>query len=208
MKRMLSLCLVLLMTLVFTVGAQAYTLQWISESKDYAVGDTVGSWEVLNYKDAVAGNSNGVWTTSGIVSGGTRSNGATIMYFFYGGSYAEVTLGAKSTAVAFMLESDDNDKLVNFYVDGELVLGNYDMLTLPKKIDYPNWQVGTLVISGLSDSYHKIKIQSVDSSSDRDDFHMYGGAAVAASSVPEPATLLLLGLGLLGLVPMRKRLLK
>ncbi len=56
---------------------------------------------------------------------------------------------------------------------------NYDMMTLPGKIAYPDWQVGTLVVSGLDYDFHTIKIGNVDTSNYRDDFHMYGGAAVA-----------------------------
>ncbi|SEM73708.1 VPLPA-CTERM protein sorting domain-containing protein [Syntrophus gentianae] len=204
MKRLLSLGLFLVTMLVFSAGAHAYTLTWVPESKDYAVGETVSGWTVLEYKDAVAYNSNGVWTTSGSPGGDTRPNGATIMWFYYGGNYAETTLSTKSTAVAFMVESDSNDMYVNFYVDGNCVLANYDMMTLPGQISYPDWQVGTLVVSGLDYGTHTIKIQSVDTNSYRDDFHLYGGAAVAP--VPLPAAVWLLGPGLLGILGIRRKM--
>jgi len=204
MKRLLSMGIFLVTMLIFAAGVQAYTLTWVSESKDYGVGDTVGGWEVLEYKDAVADNANGVWTTSGYMGGDTRPNGATILWFYYGGSSAATTLGTKSTAVAFMLESDSNDKYVNFYVDGVCVLANYDMMTLPGQIAYPDWQVGTLVVSGLDYDYHTIRIGNVDTSSYRDDFHLYGGAAVAP--VPLPAAIWLLGPGLLGVLGIRRKM--
>jgi hypothetical protein len=195
----------LLTVMVFgVVSAHAFTLTWLNESKDYAVDDVVGGWKVIDYKDAVPNNSNGVWTTNAYSGGDTRPNGATIMWFYYGGNSAEVKLGRTSTAVAFMVESDSNDRLVNFYVDGTLVLGSYDMMTLPGQISYPDWQVGTLIVSGLSDDYHTIKIQSVDTSSYRDDFHMYGGAAVAPA-VPIPGAVWLFGSGLMGLAGLRRK---
>lgn len=197
------LLMVASVVLFLTINTYASTTTWINESRDYSVGETVGGWEILEYKDAVAYNSNGVWSTYGTSGGGTRSNGASMLWFYYGGSSAEVTFSTPSTAVAFMLESDSNDMYVNLYVDNELVLSNFFMLDLPGIISYPDWQVGTFIVSGLSYATHTVRIANIDTSSYRDDFHIYGAAAV--SSVPVPGTLWLLLSGIAGLIGIKRR---
>lgn len=200
---MKKIYILLIIMAFYSTTAMAAGLTWLNQSKDYSAGDVIGGWEVLEYKDAVTNNYNGVWTISGVVGGDTRPNGASIMWFYYGNSSAQVTFSQKSTAVAFMVESDANDKFVNFYVDGVSVLSNYNMMTLPGQINFPDWQVGTLIVSGLSNDYHTIKIQSVDTADRRDDFHMYGGAAVAP--VPVPSAVWLLGSGLFAIIGIRRK---
>ena len=117
--------------LLLSTQASAAT-EWINESRDYSVGERVGNWQVLEYKDAVAYNANNVWTTEG-VSGGIIDplTDSSVLWFYYPGSYATVGFSQPSTSVAFMLESDGNDGLVNFYVDNAEVLHHFNMQTLP-----------------------------------------------------------------------------
>lgn len=206
MKRLFAKLSLAALLAVGSMSVHAQSLSWVDQSRDYAVGEVVGGWRVLDYKDAVDSNLNGVWTTAGEMGGMTRPNNATVLWFYYNNSFAEVTLSAKSTAVAFMLDGDTNDHSVSFYVDGNPVLTNFDMQTLPGNVD-PNWRVGTLIVSGLSDSVHTLRIQNDVAASAlyRDDFHMYGGAAVAAVPEPESFAMLMAGLGILGAVARRRK---
>ena len=201
MKKIVMLFGLMIIFAIGTVNANAYSTTIIAGSGDYSVGDTVGGvWNVLDYKDAVSYNTNGVWTISGASGGTTEGDGDTLLWFYAVGNYAQVTLGASSTAIAFMLQSDSNDGYVDFSVDGNVVLANYYMQSLPSN-------VGTLIVSGLANGYHTIKIQSVGlNTADINDFHIYGGAALAPITTPEPTTMLLLGLGLVGLAGLGRKL--
>ena len=154
MKKMSVLIVFLSVFVIGIVGANAFSVTWVPESKDYAVNETFGSGslKVLEYKDAMDGASNG-WVTSPNTGGETRSNGSTVLFSYYPDRFAYVQTTVASTAVAFMLESDANDYYVNFYVDEIMVLGNYYMQDLPKSITAhdgdPNLKLGTLVVSGL-----------------------------------------------------------
>lgn len=176
---------------------------WIDQSQDYAVGDVVGGWKVLEYRDAMAGNSNGAWTTydSGGMGGDAR-NGSTVLWFYNGGDYAKTTFQTPSTAIAFMVESDYNDGLVNFYVDGSPVLSGFNMQALPGING--SVRVGTLIVSGLAMGPHEVMIQSAQTAY-YDDFHMYGAAAVAAVPEPETYAMLLAGLGIMGGIARRRK---
>jgi hypothetical protein len=206
MKRLFATLSLVALLAAGSTTAYAQALSWIDQSRDYAVGEVVGGWSVLDYKDAVDSNANGVWTTAGEMGGTTRPNNATVLWFYYNDSFAEVTLSARSTAVAFMLDGDTNDHAVSFYVDGKPVLTNFDMQALPGNVD-PNWRVGTLVVSGLSDTVHTLRIQNDVNPTGlyRDDFHMYGGAAVAAVPEPESFAMLMAGLGIVGAVVRRRK---
>jgi hypothetical protein len=193
MKRVLCWGVLLSVMLVFTAGAQAYTLTWIDESKDYAVNDVVGGWKILDWKDAAARG--GEWSAYGDV-GGSTYGGNTVLWLFENGSSASVGLTVPSTAVAFMLESDGNDGSATFWVDNDIVLANYDMQTKETR---------TLIVSGLSYGNHTLKVVDVANNSG-DDVHIYGGAAVAP--VPVPAAAWLLGTGLVGLFGVRRKIRK
>ena len=103
-----------------TVSAHAsVTTQWINESKDYTVGERVGGWQVIEHKDAVEHNANNVWTANGVSGGDIDSSGNSILWFYYLGSSATVEFSQPSSSVGFMLQSDANDGLANFYVDNK-----------------------------------------------------------------------------------------
>ena len=190
---------------VVSTQASAAT-EWINESRDYSVGERVGNWQVLEYKDGVAYNANNVWTTSGVSSGGVHVDGSSILWFYYPGSYATVEFDQPGTSIAFMLQSDANDGLVNFYVDNTEVLHHFDMQTLPGTT--VGGRVGTLVVSGLENGQHSVKIESAPDfafSSGRNDFHIYGAAAVSPVPAPAALWLWLAGCGLLGITGIRKR---
>ena len=71
-------------------------------------------------------------------------DGSSILWFYYPGSYATVEFDQPGTSIAFMLQSDANDGLVNFYVDNTEVLHHFDMQTLPGTT--VGGRVGTLVV--------------------------------------------------------------
>lgn len=193
------------MMLVWTVGVQAYPTQWIGESHDYTVGETVGGWNILEYKDASYGG--GQWSAIGTVYGGDN-NSSSVMWICYSNTGGSVSFGVKSTAVAFMLENDTNDGYADIYVDSEKVFSNYFMQNLPQYHDGPYW-TGTLVVSGLTDDYHTIEVLSTPGYSGRNDVHVYGGAAVSAvTATPVPAAVWLLGSGFLGILGFRRKISK
>lgn len=207
-NRLVSLMSLAVLSLSIANAHADITTEWVNESGDYSVGEWVGNWQVLEYKDAVAYNANNVWTTEG-VSGGIIDplTNSSVLWFYYPASYATVGFSQPSTSVAFMLESDGNDGLVNFYVDNAEVLHHFDMQTLPVERLPGSW-VGTLVVSGLEYGQHSVKIESAPDfafSSGRNDFHMYGAAAVSPVPAPAAVWLWLAGCGLLGLTGMRKR---
>lgn len=200
------------MAVLSSTIASAYadvTTEWINESRDYSVRESVGRWQVVEYKDAVAGNANSVWTVNGFPSGAVDANGSSILWFYYPGSYATVEFTQPSTSVAFMLQSDANDGLVNFYVDDTEVLHHFDMQTLPGTVmGEIGVKAGTLIVSGLQIGMHSVKIESAPDfvfSDGRNDFHMYGAAAVSPIPAPAAIWLWLAGCGLLGFIGMRKK---
>ena len=70
------------MAVLSSTIASAYadvTTEWINESRDYSVKESVGGWQVVEYKDAVAGNANSVWTVNGFPSGAVDANGSSIL---------------------------------------------------------------------------------------------------------------------------------
>lgn len=220
-------CVVLLSTLLLLVGlssVQAATASWLKESRDYAVGDTLGTWQILEYRDANQANANKVWLTSGTAAGGENIrysynkgkiiNGSAVhdasVMWFTGRATASTTFTVASTAVAIMLEADANDiGKVSFDIDGnDVSIDNlYAYLTTCGGVaswqtkggasTYANCKIATLVISGLDLGIHSVKI------SGNDDFHVLGAAAVSA--VPLPGAAWLLGSGLLGLLGLRRK---
>lgn len=186
------------------------TTEWINQSKDYSVGESVGGWQVVEYKDAVAGNANNVWTVNGFPSGTVDANGSSVLWFYYPGSYASVEFTQPSSSVAFMLQSDANDGLVNFYVDNTEVLHHFDMQTLPGTVmGEIGVKAGTLIVSGLQNGPHSVKIESAPDfvfADGRNDFHMYGAAAVSPVPAPAAVWLWLAGCCLLALTGMGKKI--
>jgi len=127
---LVSLISLAVLSLSIANAHASVTTQWINESKDYAVGERVGGWQIVEYKDAVAYTSNNEWTINGASDGGFF-DGSSVLWFYNPGSSATVEFSQPSTSVAFMLQSDANDGLANFYVDNMEVLHHYDMRTLP-----------------------------------------------------------------------------
>jgi hypothetical protein len=214
MKKNYSIQSISLFALTFYISCVHASLstEMISESRDYAVGESIGDWRVIEYKDAVASNRNNVWTISGISGGAMDANDSTVMWFFYPGSYATVEFAQPSTSVAFMLQSDANDGLVNFYVDDTEVFHHFDMQTLPGILPGESGvETGTFVVSGLDNVPHTVKIESAPDFSfadGRNDFHMYGAAAVSPVPAPAPIWLWLACSGLLGIIRMRRKFMK
>jgi hypothetical protein len=210
MKHLLSVWAFVLVMVFGCTVAEAFNISWLGDSRDYSNGEIVAGWKILDYKDAGPGGLD--WSTIGsnYPFGGVRypdvGPSSSVRWICYSNDGAATTFRVKSTAVAFMLENDTNDGYADIYVDDKLIYGNYKMMNLIKaRTDQegnPYW-TGTLVISGLSDDYHTLKIIGTPGYNGRHDTHVYGGAAV--QSVPVPAAAWLLGSGLLGLAGLRRR---
>lgn len=175
----------------YSTSGNGYNLQWLSESQDYSNGEVLGNWKILQYKDANSYNVNGVWTLNASQWGGSNatygSDGSinnSVLWSYTPGGTASTSFDVMSSAVAFMFQSDSNDGNVNVFVDGEAVLLNKDLRTLPYQMPGGQIMFGTLVVSGLPYGYHTIMIENIDPGDTNNDVHIFGGAALQQIDVP------------------------
>lgn len=194
MKKILCLAITLLLSIVLGLkDGHAFSIQWVPESDDTLT--TVGGYDILEYQDAGPGGLD--WTISGGGSHTGTWGPPSMIWLIDTPNTASATFGMESTAISFMMHGNGNDGYAQFLVDG-VDVGTYDMYMLGFQ---------SLIVTGLSYGFHTIDVVQTGNKnplSFGNHVHILGGAALDAP-VPEPATILLLGFGLIGLAVNKKR---
>ena len=117
------------------------------------------------------------------------------------GSWAQATFSLPADTLLVQFESDWNDGIADFIVDGSSV----------GTLDTYNRGWFQVVISGLTLAPHTLRVVAAGPHSTWEDdiaIDVFGSKATAAP-IPEPKTILLIGIGILGLVGFgRKKFLK
>lgn len=191
-KKLALLFCFLLGMFCFAGNASALSYEWMDCDVVYSAGDTIGDFEVIEWKDAQNARYPGnEWEVEG---NGSRGGHTGQLWLFSPTNIASTTFTQESTAVGFMMRGDHNDGMAEYWVDDEYV-GTFDLYNSQAKDS-------ALIVNGLDYDTHTLKIIQLGMSelANRNYGHVaiFGGAALS-EPVPEPTTMFLLGTGLLGL---------